>query len=212
MWRMVLSLLLLAAVSALVLPAGCDESSSDSRSNAEDQPNRAASSPRADPAAPPATGSIGGNASAESGETAEQPPLQFPPVATFDEQCARCHGPEGSFYGEAFAHTVEHDLRDMIEQMMRGPAFLDPNETDIAAMAAYHRALAEGEPFVIVTDRERAEKTDLRQISVEASSGAQVTIERKNGTALITATHDGRSTTIRFPDQQWSHAADSSAQ
>lgn len=209
MYRMALNwLLIMGAVALLlVLPGGCEESAPSSGARGEAQSGSAPSSAPTDPTTnPPSTQSPEAADSAHADAPADRPALQYPPVATFDQHCARCHGPEGSFYGQAFAQTVEHDLTEMVGQMMRGPAFLEPNSTDIAAMAAYQRALAAEEPFVIVTDPQKALATDLSEIPVEASPGAQVTIERTNGTAQITASRDGRSTTIHFPDEQWSGA------
>ncbi len=36
--------------------------------------------------------------------------LPLPPVSTFEEACARCHGPQGSFYGAEFAKLSDEEL------------------------------------------------------------------------------------------------------
>jgi mono/diheme cytochrome c family protein len=74
------------------------------------------------------------------------------PVSTFEQACARCHGPQGSFYGEAFAKLSDSELHDFVKEMMEGPAGLHPTEEDIAAMTAYHQALAAKKPYLVVMD------------------------------------------------------------
>lgn len=74
------------------------------------------------------------------------------PVSTFEQACARCHGPQGSFYGEAFAKLSDTQLHEFIKEMMEGPAGLHPTEEDIAAMTAYHQALAAKKPYLVVMD------------------------------------------------------------
>ncbi len=135
-------------------------------------------------------------------EAAEPVNLTLPPVATFDRACARCHGPEGSFYGRGFASHPD-ELRQVIDEMMRGPAFLDPTESDVEAMTAYHRALAADEPFVAVTNA--ADAVAGEPIEFDASPDADVTVARDNGTATLTVARDDASVTIHFPRQLWSH-------
>ncbi len=72
------------------------------------------------------------------------------PVSTFEQSCARCHGPQGSFYGEAFANLSDTQLHEFIKEMMEGPAGLHPTEEDIAAMTAYHQALAAKKPYLVI--------------------------------------------------------------
>jgi hypothetical protein len=77
--------------------------------------------------------------------------LSLPPVSTFEKACARCHGSQGSFYGDEFANLRDQELIDVTREMMEGPAFLHPSDVDVRAMVAYHHALVAAEPFVVVT-------------------------------------------------------------
>ncbi len=74
--------------------------------------------------------------------------VKYPPVSTFESSCARCHGPQGSFYGASFGKLPEAKLKKFVHDMMKGPAGLHPDPADIAAMTAYNQALASEKPFV----------------------------------------------------------------
>jgi hypothetical protein len=84
--------------------------------------------------------------------------LELSPISTFEEKCSRCHGSQGSFYGESFASLETEKLTETVKEMMEGPAFLQPTEIEIAAMADYHKALAKKMPFIIIKKVES--KTD----------------------------------------------------
>lgn len=170
-------------------------------------------------AAPPATQSA-----------ATQPALvdlTLPPIATFEASCARCHGPEGSFYGEAFADLSPRELRHVVEDMMRGPAGLAPTDADLDAMVAYHRALRAKQPFVAVINARSWRGGEDAVLQGEAPPGAEVRIERGDVQHIpdraaaawsldlraadepslrISAERDEKHRTqFDFPAQQWSH-------
>lgn len=101
--------------------------------------------------------------------------LALGPIETFEDACARCHGPEGSFYGEAFASMPDEELHEIVREMMVGPAFLSPSEPEVDAMAAYHRALAAGEPFICVTNA--VAEGDDATLRGEVSPGATLSVD-----------------------------------
>lgn len=79
-------------------------------------------------------------------------PLADSPIAYFEDHCARCHGPHGSFYGEAFAR-VESDrqMHGVVLEMVQGPANAPIDEPSLFALVAFHRSLRDGTPFGVVT-------------------------------------------------------------
>ncbi|MBN1361733.1 MAG: cytochrome c [Sedimentisphaerales bacterium] len=155
-------------------------------------------------------------------------PLSLPPVSTFEDACARCHGPEGSFYGEGFAEPAGRELKVVVREMMEGPAFLTPSATDVDAMVAYHRALAAGEPFLCVTAYQPATATAPGRWVGEATPGAWVSLYMASapntGTQTdgrgyweialspgrrptLAADNDGKTTLLNLAYAQWSHAS-----
>jgi len=148
--------------------------------------------------------------------------INFPPVATFKKYCARCHGYEGSAYGKGFGSIAEDSLNRITEDMMFGPAGLNPDSLSIAAMAAYNHALSKNIPFAsVINTRAFFEKRDSL-LSIEASPAAIVTgAVLMKGTSLndsiwrmpyqstngrifrITVSREEFTSVIRFPDQLW---------
>lgn len=78
--------------------------------------------------------------------------LTLGPVTTFAARCARCHGPEGAFYGDHYHQLSSAQLHEKIGQMMVGPGGLHPTTVEVDAMAAYHQALRGGAPFLCITN------------------------------------------------------------
>lgn len=76
---------------------------------------------------------------------------QYAPVSTFESSCARCHGPQGSFYGASFGKLPDAKLKKFVKDMMKGPAGLDPTQADIDAMTAYQQAIAAKVPFIFIS-------------------------------------------------------------
>jgi len=92
---------------------------------------------------------LSGNANAPKEEDKEK--VKYPPVSTFRSSCARCHGPQGSSFGDSFGALPDKELVRFIGLMMRGPGGLNPNQADLDAMTAYNRALAKKRPFIFLT-------------------------------------------------------------
>ncbi len=152
-------------------------------------------------------------------------PVALGPVATFERVCARCHGPQGSFYGEEFARLIGADLRKFVLEMMEGPGLLDPSARDVEAMIAYHRALAAAEPFLCVTQyRPRGPMAPL--LAGEVSPGATVKLHKGSLTIALAVSRGGKWSVpnppappftlvaklgrkrqqLCFPSRQWTHS------
>ena len=115
--------------------------------------------------------------------------LELSPISTFEEKCSRCHGSQGSFYGEAFANLEEEKLKQTVKEMMEGPAFLQPTEMEIVAMADYHRALAKKMPFIVIKKVEN--KTDGITIFGETLPESILTYSQNKTTFPIKIDEDG---------------------
>lgn len=74
------------------------------------------------------------------------------PIAYFEDHCARCHGPHGSFYGEAFAGIEsDRELHGVVLEMVEGPGNAPLDDQSLFALIAFHRSLRDGTPFGVVT-------------------------------------------------------------
>lgn len=148
------------------------------------------------------------------------------PIVQFEQACSRCHGPQGSFYGEEFGHLEPAALEAMVLQMMEGPAGLSPTRRQLEAMVAYHKALHAASPFVVITnakafaagrDKEiRGEATP--ETTVEIHKGGQVIRAKTDDLTwtvpaapqppfVVVARRQGRQAAAEFPRQQWSEPA-----
>jgi hypothetical protein len=116
-------------------------------------------------------------------------PLELSPISTFEEKCSRCHGSQGSFYGEAFASLEESKLKQTVKEMMEGPAFLQPTEMEIAAMVDYHKALSRKMPFIVIEKVEN--KADKITIFGETSPESVLTYVQNKTTFPIEIDEDG---------------------
>ena len=99
----------------------------------------------------------------------------FAPMAYFDANCARCHGENGSFYGDNFAKDKsDADLREVINEMADGPAQAPLTPAELDAVATLHQAWRDKKPFVAIV---KSEKTAAGvQLSGEISPGATLEI------------------------------------
>lgn len=114
-------------------------------------------------------------------------PVEFQPFTYFAQSCARCHGPNGSHYGEAFGKELtDHELVEIIDEMAYGPGMAPLDEKELQVMTAYHRGLLDNRPFIVVN-----------QITEESMQG-----EVMPGTSL--AIHlNGRQYPITVDEDHW---------
>jgi hypothetical protein len=172
-----------------------------------------------------------GRADTVSATTQSSPPrdaavldLQYGPLSTFQQSCARCHGPEGAFFGATFADREDDKVLQMVTVMMRGPGGLKPTEADTMAMAAYLHAIRAKEPFVVITNAAAHAAGRDAVLRGEASEEAAIEV-RKDGRAVpvtripgavwsldapptppfdIVARRRGVESVFAFPARQWS--------
>ena len=100
----------------------------------------------------------------------------FAPLAYFNQNCARCHGENGSYYSQDMGKNKDDDaLRHIIDEMAKGPGQAPLAPADLEVVTAWHRALRDKKPFVALV---KAEKTgDKWQLSGEVSPGATLQID-----------------------------------
>jgi len=97
--------------------------------------------------------------------------LAFPAMTYYDQSCAKCHGPEGSFYGPTLGNNLtDAQLIAKCRAMEAGPAGAPISEQANQAVVAYHRALIMRRPFVSLT------QLTSGQWGGEASTDAKVTV------------------------------------
>lgn len=118
--------------------------------------------------------------------------LELPPIRTFAMNCARCHGEGGAMYARPFKHQGE-DLRRVIEEMMRGPAQLDPTEAEVEAMLAYHHSIRRGTPFAAATNAGSVADGSADVLRGQATPEARVVVHP-----------DESQREARMEGQQWS--------
>jgi hypothetical protein len=149
----------------------------------------------------------------------------FPAMTYYDQSCANCHGPHGSFYGP----TLGNDLTDAAlvrkcRDMAKGPGNAPLEPDDNLVVAAYHRSLIRGTPFLSVTSVADG------QWAGEATAGAKVTLRVNGGRPVVAAVDDwnwtaalpadtapeavvidatlnGKTTQLRPADSAWSDTA-----
>jgi hypothetical protein len=116
----------------------------------------------------------------------------FAAIAYYDAACARCHGPQGSFYGaELGKHLTDAQLVKVINDMAEGPGAAPLTAAGLAAETAFHRAIIAGTPFLSVT------KLDGATIAGEVTPDAAVSLSA--GGKAITATVDGSTWQASLP-------------
>jgi hypothetical protein len=145
------------------------------------------------------------------------------PVTLFDRACSRCHGPQGAFYGSGFAKLDDDRLRERVEEMMKGPAQLQPSPLQVEAMIAYSRALRDHRPFICVTNAAAFLAGKDLTLRGEVTPGARVSLARGSTTTkarldqstwnvpapphppfVLKARSDTAESKIEFPARLWS--------
>lgn len=152
--------------------------------------------------------------------------ILLPPVSTFADACARCHGDEGNNYGDEFAKIEREELHKITEDMMYGPAFLQPNEVDIEAMTSYQAAISKDEPFAIVVNAASYLDGEDELLKIETSLNSDIVesedYEVEKGEKdfqyllkpkdkqefKITVERNGKTSSFIFPGTILSHGAD----
>lgn len=115
-----------------------------------------------------------------AGEKTDGPRVAaFAPLAYFNENCARCHGEYGATYDDDFGKDrSDASLHEIINEMADGPGQAPLSPAELDAVTAWHRALRDKKPFVVIV---KSEKTDAGfQLSGEISPGATLEINGEN--------------------------------
>lgn len=103
----------------------------------------------------------------------------FAPLDYFADNCARCHGGYGSFYGANFAKNLDDaKLAQVVKEMCEGPAQAPLEGKNLEALTAFHRGLRDGAPFVWVKGQNGSALDGTLQ--GEVSPGAQVELRVEN--------------------------------
>jgi len=101
----------------------------------------------------------------------------FAAMQYYDDNCAHCHGPQGSFYGPTIGNDLTDDgLIAKCHAMAVGPGAAPISDDENLVLTAYHRALILRTPFLSVTD------ISANQWSGEVSPGGKVSIHFGNST------------------------------
>ena len=82
-----------------------------------------------------------------------QPRLTTGPVSYFATHCARCHGPNGSYYdSQSLGKLTDARLRQFVKDMSEGAGNAPIKGADLDAQVAYHRAMIRNKPFVAIVN------------------------------------------------------------
>ena len=99
---------------------------------------------------------------------------RFAPLAYFNANCARCHGPYGALYGADFGKMDDKTLHGTVDEMAQGPAQAPLAAGDLNVLVAWHRALRDEKPFVAIVKAEP--KAGGWKLAGEISPGASLQI------------------------------------
>lgn len=117
----------------------------------------------------------------------------FAPLAYFDAHCARCHGPNGSFYGKNFGKNLKDDaaLKQIVKEMCEGPGNAPLSEISLEILTDFHRALRDDLPFLIVVAQ------NAKTLSGESSPDAKISLE--SGAKSVAAVQKGNDWKVEIP-------------
>jgi hypothetical protein len=105
-----------------------------------------------------------------------RPPTGFGALTYFTQHCARCHGPEGQFWGEKYARDLPLDqLRATVERMAVGPGQAPVDDAPLTALTELTHAIGTKMPYAEVTAIERRGTGWV--VDGEAGTEVRVTLE-----------------------------------
>ena len=150
--------------------------------------------------------------------------ISLSPIPTFQENCSRCHGDEGSAYGKGFGNLREDSLEAVVEDMMFGPGALNPVSTEIKAMVSYNKSIKENKPFAsVINAKSFLDKKD-KTLKISASPKAEIDVNNNDVKVVlsngiwnlsynpkkiidlkITVSRNKISSTLKFPEQMWTN-------
>ncbi|MGN6367516.1 MAG: hypothetical protein ACTHN5_04575 [Phycisphaerae bacterium] len=146
----------------------------------------------------------------------------FAAMTYYDNDCAKCHGPEGASYGPSLGrHLDDAGLIKACADMAAGPSQDPIQGRDLDTETAFHRALIMGNPYLSVTaidgdkwsgevmvDAKVTIHVGGREISADVSDWnwtATLPAGTRPGDVTITAEVDGRTTTLHPAQAMYSN-------
>ena len=94
----------------------------------------------------------------------------FAPLAYFNQNCARCHGENGSFYSDDMGKDKDDEaLRHIIDEMANGPGQAPLAPADLEVVTAWHRALRDKKTVRCA----RQSRKNRRQLAIERRNFAR---------------------------------------
>lgn len=148
--------------------------------------------------------------------------ISAPPVSTFKNSCAPCHGDEGAIYGNSFRDMEDKALRREIEGMMFHEAELNPDSIEVDAMVVYSISLKNHEPFAVVLNSRSFLEGKVDNLKIEASPDTKVEVCNDNIRIIenqdilelfydpakikkieVTLKSNSVSSSFDFPDELW---------
>lgn len=120
-------------------------------------------------------------------------PLAVSPLEFFASHCSRCHGVYGSEYAKDFGKGKSFtDLRKTVAEMCKGPGEMPLEGSSLDALAAYHRSLADRQPFIALT------AVGATAISGDVTYGSDIVAQI--GDEVLKGQITGTEWLIRFPE------------
>lgn len=155
-----------------------------SNDQTRDQKPDAAKSAAAKPEAKPGTVSSA-DMSTHAAAQWKTTPDAFAPLSYFAANCARCHGPNGSFYGASFAKTRdEAGLHQIVHDMAFGPAQAPLDDAKLEVLVAYHRSLIDKKPFLSLSSVTSGSVSSISPPQSSKKGEAKPAVKRKTEKAV----------------------------
>lgn len=149
--------------------------------------------------------------------------ISISPVDTFEKYCSRCHGYEGADYEKEFEELTEEKLKNFVEDMMFGPAALNPTVMEIEAMTAYNKSIQYKKPFAAVLNSKSFLEGKEKNLVINFSPGSEISINEKEKIKIekeekiwklfynyekisklkIIVKRNGVTSSFIFPDELW---------
>jgi len=132
--------------------------------------------------------------SAPIGVATSQTAPAFVAMAYYDQNCAHCHGPQGSFYGPTLGNDLtDTQLLKAVNDMARGAGNAPVTPDQLKVETAFHRSLIMRNPFLSVTQMGADGKwtgesmPDAKVVVLVGRQQIQATMEDWNWSAQVPA-------------------------
>ena len=105
--------------------------------------------------------------------------ISLSPVDAFEKYCARCHGYEGADYEKEFEELTEEKLKTFVEDMMFGPASLNPTGIEIEAMTTCNKSIQNKKPSAAALNSKSFLEGKDRNLIINISPGSEIYVSEK---------------------------------